>query len=144
MAARTRRSKPQSLTGTPMADDPNPASRAELLAALAVIEPQIRGLEALLKFPISSDTEAGIMAAIDLRTRRRDLIRAELDALDAGAAAQMALEADGYPALDPMPVAPEMVQEILRDLADLEAAIGVFTQGHPETGDFNPQRSTTA
>lgn len=128
-----------------MADDPNPSLRAELTAALAVIEPQIRGLEALIKFPfISPETASAILNVIDIRVRRRNLIRAALDALDSVIAAQAALEMDGYPALGAIPVLASIEEEILQDLMDLEAAVGALTPAHAETGNFNPERSINA
>lgn len=128
-----------------MAADPNPTLRAELTAALAVIEPQIRGLEALIKFPqISPDTASAILNVIDIRVRRRRLIATALASLDLVVEAEAALEMDGYPALGAIPVLASIEEEILQDLMDLEAAVGALTPAHAETGNFNPERSINA
>jgi hypothetical protein len=126
-----------------MADDPNPSLRAELAAALVVIEPEINGFEGVLKWPsISPETASVILDIIDIRVRRRDLIKAVIVALDAVVDALIALEADGYPRLGSIPVAAAVKEEIQQDERDLEAAVGALSVAHAETGDFNPERST--
>lgn len=107
--------------------DLNPALRAELLAALAVIAPQIRGLQALLKFPISPSAAEAVNTAIDQRAQRRGWIENVIAALDRAAAAALALEADGYPALASLPVLTAVEQEIQQEVVDLKSAVAAFS-----------------
>lgn len=111
-----------------MADDPNPALRAELLAALAVLAPQIRGLYDLADIPASDGLEVAIARQIAERERRRDLINAAIAALDGALEALNALEADGYPALPTAPLRADMLAELQGEHADIETAVGLFTQ----------------
>lgn len=102
----------------------DPGLRAELLAALAVIEPQIRGLHDLTTVSITDELKAAIEAQIGPRERRRDLIQAVLDALDA-------LEADGYPTLAPADLPANLFAELQGENTDIEAAVGVFDEALP-------------
>lgn len=109
-----------------MADDPNPELRAELMAALAVLAPQIRGLHDLDGVSISMDLKAEVDTQILAREQRRNLIQTSIDELDAVVRALTMLEADGYPALEPVPVMSSLFQELREEVADVEAAAGVF------------------
>lgn len=110
-----------------MADDLNPARRAELLAALAVLAPQIRGLHDLADIPASDDLKTAIGNQIAARERRRDLINAEIATMDAALEAMNVLEADGYPALPSAPIPPALLAELQGENTDIEAAVGLFT-----------------
>jgi len=131
-----------------MADDPldpNPALRAELEAAIAVLAPQIRGLhDFATPISISPSLLADFNEQITERERRRNLEQAVIDALDAVIVARRALAADGYPGLPNIAIPPELFAELQGQNSDLAAAAGIFETRHPEVGDFNPQRSTTA
>jgi hypothetical protein len=116
-----------------MADDPNPALRAELQASLAVLTPEIRGLHDLRAVSISPELATAIAAQITIRERRRNLIQSVLDSLDAVIVARRALENDGYPLLDDVQLGATQFSELQGELADLEAAMGVF----------KPQMATT-
>lgn len=116
-----------------MADDVNPALRAELEAALAVIEPQIRGLHDLMTVSITEELRAEIEAQIEVRERRANLIQAVLDQLDATNAAQAALEADGYPTLLNAELPPGLFTELQGEETDLDAAVAVFEKAGPAT-----------
>lgn len=111
-----------------MADDPNPALRAELKAALTVLAPQIRGLHDLAGVSISPDLASEVQNQITMRQRRRELINVVLDALDAVFAALVALEGDGYPKLEQNPLIPALFAELQQEQSDLVAAWGVFAQ----------------
>lgn len=107
-----------------MASAVDPALRAELEQALAVIEPQIRGLHDLTTTSITAELKAAIEAQIVPRERRRDLIKAVLTALDA-------LEADGYPALDKADLPANLFDELQGENTDIEAAVDVFEESGP-------------
>ena len=110
-----------------MADDPNPALRAELNAALAVLAPQIRGLNDLSKTSISPDLLIQVEDQITARVRRQALIQAVLNGLDAALGELEALESDGYPALPTMAVVGSLFSELQEENSDLAAAVGVFS-----------------
>lgn len=109
-----------------MADDPNPQLRAELVAALAVLAPQIRGLHDLMAVSISSDLGNEIQAQIVARERRRDLIAVVIQWLDGALHALNALQADGYPVLAPIQTPPALLSELTAQQSDLDAALGLF------------------
>jgi hypothetical protein len=106
--------------------DPNPALRAELLAALVLIDPQIRGLYDLSHIPPSTDLGAIIAAELENMTRRRDLIVAVLGTLAAGIDARESLAADGYPAVKEVQVPEGLFLELKSEVADVEAAAALF------------------
>jgi hypothetical protein len=110
-----------------MADDPNPALRAELVAANAVLAPQIRGLHDLALVSISPELAAEIAKQIAARERRRDLINGVIALLDGAWQALNALQADGYPALPTVPLQPSLLSELRGEETDLDAAVGLFT-----------------
>lgn len=111
-----------------MADDVNPALRAELVAANAVLAPQIRGLHDLADIPTSDDLKAAIAKQIDGREHRGLLIDAVIAALDSALAALNTLQADGYPALPTAPIPAALLSELQGENTDIEAAVGLFTQ----------------
>lgn len=110
-----------------MADDPNPTLRAELVAANAVLAPQIRGLHDLAVVSISSDLAAEVAKQIAIRTDRRDLINAVIAALDVAWQALNTLQANGYPSLSTAPLQPSLLSELRGEETDLDAAVGLFT-----------------
>jgi hypothetical protein len=109
-----------------MADNIHAARRAELEAALSVLEPQIRGLDDLSHVSITSALAAEVSGQSVACKRRRDLIQAELDAMDACDAAYDALLADGYPEMPPDSVVDSVYAELKEQMADLEAAAARF------------------
>lgn len=109
-----------------MADDPNPALRAELNAALAVLAPQIRGLSDLAKTSISVDLLTQVDDQITARVRRQEFIQAVLTGLDAVLGELEMLDGDGYPALPAAPVLGSLFAELQEENSDLAAAVGVF------------------
>jgi hypothetical protein len=111
-----------------MADDVNPQLRAELVAALGVLAPQIRGMHDLLNVSISPELHAELTDTVQKRERRRDLIQAVLNDLDATVTALTALEDDGYPSLPNIAIVPTQFTELQGQTADLQAAVGVFAQ----------------
>lgn len=110
-----------------MADDPNPTLRAELVAANAVLAPQIRGLHDLALVSISPELAAEIAKQIAARERRRDLINGVIALLDGAWQALNSLQADGYPALPTVPLQSALLSELRGEETDLDAAVGLFT-----------------
>lgn len=130
-----------------MADDINPARRAELLAAIAVLEPQIRGLQDLMGTSISGDLKNAIQHQIDVRTHRHGLLVGEIATLDQVNMAQDALLADGYPTLDTSVLESRLFQELTGEESDLDAAVAVFGQQATiavGTPTFTPQPEPAA
>lgn len=130
-----------------MADDINPARRAELLAAIAVLEPQIRGLHDLMTTSISADLKNAIQHQIDVRERRHELLVGEIAMLNQVNMAQDALVADGYPALNTGVLEPSLFQELSGEESDLDAAVAVFGQQATisvGTPTFTPQPEPAA
>jgi len=114
-----------------MADDVNPALRTELLAAQAILTPQIRGLHDLTSVSIGPDLLAEINKQIVVRETRRNLIDAVLASLDGVLVARKALEADGYPQLTKTTVSTSLFTELKEETSDITAAVGVFEEVPP-------------
>jgi hypothetical protein len=108
------------------ATDPNPALRAELLAAKAILDPQIRGLRHLATPDLSDELNLSISEQVVIRERRDILVQAVLDQLDATLAALVALYADGYPILPPVVIVAPQFDELQADAADIAAALAIF------------------
>jgi hypothetical protein len=105
-----------------MADDVNPALRAELEAAKAVLEPQLKGLLDLIRTNISGDLQEEIRRQIEIRQRRSGLIQSVINSLDAGTEARLALERDGYPAIEGSELSAALFAELVSEESALEAA----------------------
>lgn len=95
--------------------------RAELVADLDVIAPQIRGLHYLVQINVFPDLVSEESSRIVDRERRRDLIQNVITALDA-------LVADGYPDLLPDQIQPQLFSELQGELSDIQAAANIFQQ----------------
>jgi len=109
-----------------MADDVNPALRSEYEAALAVLEPQIRGLNDLATVSISMDLKQEVARQIEIRGRRKMRIKAILDAFDLILELRTALERDGYPRIEDSRLPDNLFQELSGENSDLDAAASVF------------------
>lgn len=95
--------------------------RAALEAAIAVLDPQIRGLHDLQGVSISPELMAEVNAQVTEREQIRALMQAVLDALDA-------LEGNGgFPELPPATLDPALYEELQGQKSDLGSAIGIFT-----------------
>lgn len=116
-----------------MVDDVNPELRAELLAALAILAPQTRGLRDWVTVSITEALRFQIELQIESRERRRDLIQAVLERLDSTNAMRDELEADGYPELPRAELPPDLHDELRREETDIDAAVGIFEQRGPAT-----------
>lgn len=113
-------------TGFRMPDYTESTLRAELNAALAILAPQIRGLNDLSKTSISADLLVQVEEQITVRIRRQGLIQAVLAGLDAVDGEMTQLTADGYPALAQAPVMGSLFSELQEENSDLAAALSVF------------------
>jgi hypothetical protein len=109
-----------------MADDINPALRADLEAAKAVLEPQIRGLHDLINTSISGDLKAQIAVQIEIRERRRDKIQTVLNDLDGAVEDMEILERDGYPDIGEAHLPDFLLTELSGEESDLDAALKLF------------------
>jgi hypothetical protein len=129
-------------------NDPNPALRAELMAALAVLAPQIRGLQDLATMPVSAELHTQISAQIAARTTRQQLIMGVLGGLDAVVNERETLGDNGYPGLPAVSVAGSLFSELQEENSDIAAALAVFTADQitagPLTTSPNPNPPTQA
>ncbi len=103
-----------------MTEDPGPGFRAELLAALDVVEPQITGLDDLAHAVLSDEITSLIEQALEPRRVRRGLINDVLTKIDL-------LKADGYPApLQQVSLSDVLAEELEKEKAAIEAATAIF------------------
>ena len=109
--------------------DPNAALRAEYEAALAALEPQIRGLIDLIKTATSAELQTSLQAELDQLKERRKLLNNGIAALDEITAAQEALAADGYPAVPMAVLSAPTLEELNAEVKDIEAAQALFEAG---------------
>lgn len=109
-----------------MADDPNPALSAELLAARDVVEPQLRGLADLIVTTTSGALHDALVSVNAQRHHRDDLLKAALAARDAYIDALNVLEADGYPALPNVQIEASLLAEMQAEESDIDAAVAIF------------------
>lgn len=111
-----------------MADDLNPAKRAELMAALGVVAKALPGLHDLVVpgVSIGDDLRSDLLGGIEQYERRAALIQAAIDKMDEALSELDALEADGYPTLDPIAIANSRYEELKEEVSDIEAAKAVF------------------
>lgn len=126
-----------------MADDPNPALRAELNAALAVLAPEIRGLQQLLTTTTSDSARAILAEQLADKVRRRDLIAVVLADQDKELADLNALEADGYPDVSPMAVSNAVFEELAGEQTDIGAALGTLTERNVAAGPLTVSPNPT-
>jgi hypothetical protein len=115
--------------------DPYEELRAELEAALQIVETESRGQKDFAATSISPELLAATVEPIAERDQRAELINNVLREMDLVDDAMTALEADGYPT--PVPKAelpPDLYAETQGQAADLEAGILVFIPaGSPAT-----------
>jgi len=110
-----------------MAADPNPALRAELVAARGVLEEQIVGLDALEDIGATSPALHQHLAdKFASHIRRRELIDQVLVRLDEAVAALGLLEADGYPDALESFLNIELYRELAGKISAIETAFALF------------------
>jgi hypothetical protein len=111
-----------------MVNDPNPALRAEMQAAVDAVKPEIRGLEDFSSISKGSALSA-VITELTVRQRRLELLVAILAALDAVVIALDNLYADGYPKFPPNIGTQDVFAEIQAEEADLKLAAELFRGG---------------
>ncbi len=106
--------------------DPDPGFREELLAAIAVLDPEIDGLQDLMNASISAEAKDGVALGLVDRSRRRDLERSLIQAMDLVNALRSKLKNDGYPSW-PTTIFPRTIVDELKKESDsmLAAPAGV-------------------
>ena len=113
--------------------DPTISLRASFNAALAILEPQLRGLIDVSSLAISTELRQEITTEAGRRERRKALILAVLAAFDAVAKALHDLDEDGYPDFPAHKIAKRLVDEINADHADIHNATSLFEPADPAT-----------
>lgn len=110
-----------------MAADPNPALRAQLVAARDALAPQIRGLADVAATSVSAEMIVALNLQLGVRMHRADLIQSVLNQLDQTVSWLRTLEADGWP--DPVPpgvLNQSLFDELQGEQSDVESAVAVF------------------
>lgn len=100
------------------------ALRGELDVAIALLLPQIRGLDDLLLLPLADTTRVSVSHEQVDHTRRLDLCRGVLAALTD-------LEADDYPTMPKAEVPALSFQELQDQYAAITAALAEFEAAPP-------------
>lgn len=108
------------------------ALRDELTAAQTVLEPQIRGIQALLAAAPQSAFADELNEQLQLHNNRFDLISVVLKACNAVHDALGNLNADGYPNLNITPINQVDFEAMKSEVQDIEAAFDLF--GHEASG----------
>jgi len=116
-----------------MADDVNPALRAEIEAALDVIGPQIDGLRDLSRIEASEGFIIAVTEQYNEHVHRESLLTDVVQALDAVNEAMAALEADGYPATHTVDADATILAEKDKQQAEIAAAFSLFIPLAPAT-----------
>ena len=125
------------MSGTPPPTDPNPALRAQLMASLAVIAPQIRGLIDLRATPEQVDLATAMTAQITQYMNRQALLQNVINDLNQAVVDMEALEADGWPAPIIAEIAPSTYAELTSEMSDLVAAAATFAPVGPAAAQFD-------
>lgn len=95
------------------------AWRAEVQAKLAIVTPQVRGLEDLSKASISSETQAKVQEALTTHAQLQAHLQSELASLSN-------LDGDGYPDIPKVEVIADVFAELEQQRIDALAAFGEF------------------
>ena len=109
-----------------MADDPNPELRAEMEAAIAILDPQIEGLIELARTSLEAAT---LEIVVDERIHReavREDCRSVIARIDDLQAALNVLEAAGGPIMPPLSIPAEMLAEMKHERDEIDAGISIF------------------
>jgi hypothetical protein len=110
-----------------MAADPNPALRAELVAALEEVQEDVRGLQDLTQ-PYRSQA---LMSQAAQTLAEKQAIAAEISAvlahLDGAWDGMNRLESNhGYPDFPHVPLSQELFDELQKEVTDFQSAANVF------------------
>lgn len=106
------------------------ALRAELQAAIAVLDPQIKGLKDLNSLSLSEGARAAVESELAEHQGRRAAIQVGLDACDT-------LDANNYPDSLATQYSAAIIAELAAKQAEIAAALGEFeAQGVASTAEF--------
>lgn len=105
---------------------------AEIQAAIAAIQPAIRGLQDDTLVSLSDDTKSFVQKNLNAHNRRLDLLYKEATALDNVDRADNALALDGYPNPVILDVPTKVMEELTGQQADYAAAFGEFRVDNTE------------
>lgn len=114
-----------------MITDPTVALRAEIESALAVLEPQLRGIADWLLLPESTDLRQEIIKEGERRTTRKIFLQAVLDACHSVIIAIQHLDEDDYPNLPVRQIREDLLVELSADDSDINTAAKLF-EAKPE------------
>ncbi len=109
-----------------MAIDPPPGFRTELNDALAVLGPQIDGLEDLRLSTISQSARTVVETLLAARRGREQLIFALLQGMDVVETLWQALKDDGYPSLPRIILPPNLFDELQTETNAINTAMQIF------------------
>lgn len=110
-----------------MADDPYGKLKAELEAAKAVLEPQIRGLHKMANDQVSAGLLDEINSQIVQREQALGLINTALSLIGQINDVMDQLYAAGYPSFPQEELPPDLALELKGEVEDIKAGAGVFT-----------------
>ena len=96
------------------------------MGAIDVLDPQIRGLENLIKGIVSPALRDAVGGQLGLLVRRRELIKNSVGALDGVLRNLEALDIDGYPTFEPAALSPELKKELDDFVATATAGAEIF------------------
>ena len=109
-----------------MITDPTIALRKELEAALADLEPQIRGITNWLLLPESPELRQELIKAGEIRARRKLFLTQALDVCAALKVATNNLDEDDYPSLPLSKIPENLLVELQADDSDINKAASLF------------------
>lgn len=109
-----------------MITDPTIALRKELEAALADIEPQIRGINNWLLLPESPELRQEIIKEGEVLTRRKLLLQEAIAACESVVQTSNHLDEDDYPNLPNRKISADLIVELQADDSDINKAMALF------------------
>lgn len=109
-----------------MASDSISSRRIAWSEHLALLEPQIRGLEDKVEDAVSEELRAYLRDRLEYLYTRRRLVQESITAQDEADAAMSAAEAHGFPVLNPVELPAALKAELDREGADDAAARSGF------------------
>ena len=109
-----------------MASDSVTERQASFEDGLAIVDPQIKGVQNKLNDNISAELKAALSDRLAVLQRRQSLIRSSIATQDAADAAVNALEDDGFPELPNMEISDSLIQELQAEGAADDAAAAGF------------------
>jgi hypothetical protein len=118
--------------------DPPPGFRDQLNAAIAILEPDLAGLNCIMLAMSAGPAQAAIAAEMEARGRRRQMIGEVLVAMDTVADLANKLVADGYPSLEPAIVSKSIFDYLQSESKSFIHGVSLFVPAY-ETGEASPE-----